>query len=203
MSYDITLIASNACGVDIEQQNISFDPVLPIQLVSPSIICSDKPVTFHIAYAGTGLHDIHWSTGDTTASITTSTLDGDSIHVTALDNNGCPLQSSFLVSHTGMGGLGTAYVPNVFSPNKDGINDYFAAAIPDGFVSMTIFNRWGTRSTRRRISTSHGEEISRDRLCRMVLMYISLNGMTSAPILPQVSLGTSPYYDNARVSLSS
>ncbi|HRO98460.1 MAG TPA: PKD domain-containing protein [Flavobacteriales bacterium] len=143
MSYDITLIASNACGVDIEQQNISFDPVLPIQLVGPSIICSDKPVTFHIAYAGTGLHDIHWSTGDTTASITTSTLDGDSIHVTALDNNGCPLQSSFLVSHTGMGGLGTAYVPNVFSPNKDGINDYFAAVIPDGFVSMTIFNRWG------------------------------------------------------------
>src|SRR5690606_21972738 len=47
------------------------------------------------------------------------------------------------VSHTGIGGMGTAYIPNVFTPNKDGINDYFAAAIPDGFVSMTIFNRWG------------------------------------------------------------
>ena len=37
-----------------------------------------------------------------------------------------------------------AKVPNVFSPNGDGINDYFSVA-DTGFSTLkgTIFNRWG------------------------------------------------------------
>ena len=38
------------------------------------------------------------------------------------------------------------YAPNVFSPNRDGVNDYFYLSSPDfGIVrSFNIFNRWGT-----------------------------------------------------------
>ena len=143
MVYEITLIASNACGVDVEQHSIEVDPIGNLVLAGPSHICSDKPVPFHIAYAGSGLHAIHWSTGDTTLSILTGTTDGDSIYVTALDDDGCPLRASFLVEHLSIAGVGSAYVPNVFTPNKDGINDNFAPIIPDGFISMTIYNRWG------------------------------------------------------------
>ncbi len=37
------------------------------------------------------------------------------------------------------------YAPNIFSPNQDGINDYFFLQSPDfGIIeSLTIFNRWG------------------------------------------------------------
>lgn len=38
-----------------------------------------------------------------------------------------------------------AFIPNVFSPNNDGLNDYFGP-VTDGFLhdyQMTIFNRWG------------------------------------------------------------
>lgn len=145
MVYDVTLIASNSCGVDVEQQSVEVEQIMTIELIGPRIICSDRPVTFHISYSGIGLHDIVWSTGDNTSSITIGTLDRDTIHVSALDNHGCLLHSSFLVEHVDYDGLGGTVAPNVFTPNKDGINDYFKTTILDGFISMTILNRWGTQ----------------------------------------------------------
>ena len=39
-------------------------------------------------------------------------------------------------------------VPNVFTPNGDGINDFFklrGTSVPENeFISIQIFNRWGT-----------------------------------------------------------
>lgn len=36
-------------------------------------------------------------------------------------------------------------VPNAFTPNSDGVNDLFYAICNpcDGFLSLSIFNRWG------------------------------------------------------------
>ena len=38
------------------------------------------------------------------------------------------------------------HVPNVFTPNKDGINDLFSLISADGIESLScvILNRWGT-----------------------------------------------------------
>lgn len=139
----ITLVAFNDCGVDTAQQLLDMDPVPQLTLVGPRFICSDKPVEFHIAYSGPGLHNIHWSTGDTTATILTSPEDGESIVVTASDDHGCLLGSTYPVHYIGDGGSGSAYIPNVFTPNEDGMNESFAPVIKSGFISMEIFNRWG------------------------------------------------------------
>ncbi|MBK7389136.1 MAG: gliding motility-associated C-terminal domain-containing protein [Bacteroidetes bacterium] len=38
----------------------------------------------------------------------------------------------------------TAYIPNSFTPNDDGINDQFGVTgFSNGGFSMQIFNRWG------------------------------------------------------------
>lgn len=38
-------------------------------------------------------------------------------------------------------------MPNIFTPNNDGINDLFVPVISIGIVSMntTIYNRWGNK----------------------------------------------------------
>lgn len=36
------------------------------------------------------------------------------------------------------------FIPNVFTPNGDGLNDYFRLfTTPCNFVSVSIYNRWG------------------------------------------------------------
>jgi len=35
------------------------------------------------------------------------------------------------------------YIPNVFTPNGDGVNDFFTIRATEGAVDLTIFNRWG------------------------------------------------------------
>lgn len=39
------------------------------------------------------------------------------------------------------------YVPNIFTPNNDGINDWFSIFTKNGnaFVNLTIFDRWGNK----------------------------------------------------------
>lgn len=80
-----------------------------------------------------------WSTGDTTASINARDIGTYWARVTT---NGCSGTDSLTVNKD-------CYVdiPNTFSPNGDGVNDYF---LPRQFLSrsvtsfkMSIFNRWG------------------------------------------------------------
>lgn len=95
-----------------------------------------------ITLAATGTGDFVWNTGETTRVIAvapdistqycvTGTLNGCSdtacIQVT-LDRSCCKL-----------------YVPNVFSPNSDGVNDTFYpfATCPFAAYEFLIFNRWG------------------------------------------------------------
>nr|WP_262914126.1 gliding motility-associated C-terminal domain-containing protein [Portibacter lacus] len=41
------------------------------------------------------------------------------------------------------------YIPNVFSPNEDGYNDFFDIHLPENLIvesfSIQIFDRWGNR----------------------------------------------------------
>ncbi len=80
-----------------------------------------------------------WSTGDTTSGINVSQ---PGIYYTTVNVNGCTTSDSVWIKND-------CYVniPNVFSPNNDGVNDYF---FPRQLLSnsitkfeMTIYNRWG------------------------------------------------------------
>ena len=62
---------------------------------------------------------------------------------TALDNYGCAREGEVLV-YSDPEADGISYVPNVFTPNGDGLNEVFEVVGGEraGF-SMEIFNRWG------------------------------------------------------------
>ena len=58
--------------------------------------------------------------------------------------SGCRYQNSFEISLEAEGGL---YIPNVFSPNRDGFNDQWRVLPPKGvaeFDEVLIFSRWGS-----------------------------------------------------------
>ena len=80
-----------------------------------------------------------WNTGDTTSSISATT---DGRYSTVVTVNGCSTADSIDV-------FKNCYlnIPNVFSPNNDGVNDYFfpRQLLGKGVVSFTmdVYDRWG------------------------------------------------------------
>lgn len=80
-----------------------------------------------------------WNTGDTSSSITVT---APGIYSVTITNGSCIQTDSITVS--GSIGEATVFVPNSFTPNGDGLNDWFTA-VGDGITEyhLIIFNRWG------------------------------------------------------------
>ena len=80
---------------------------------------------------------------DTCLQTTAAPQQSMTYQVSISDANGCTVTdeiSIFVNQQTG------AYVPNVFSPNNDGINDYFFVYVDGSIASIStfrIFDRWG------------------------------------------------------------
>ena len=80
-----------------------------------------------------------WSTGETTPAIT---ITAPGTYTATITVKGCSASSSIKV-------INDCYmnIPNVFSPNGDGLNDYFFPRqyLSSGLISfgMHIYNRWG------------------------------------------------------------
>ena len=61
------------------------------------------------------------------------------------DENGCTASDDILIT---VNTSRNVYIPNIFTPNEDGVNDYFNIVIGSGAVSvsyLSIFDRWGNK----------------------------------------------------------
>ena len=86
------------------------------------------------------LLSILWSTGDTLTAIEVG--EGEYSY-DAIDIVGCPHTDDVRV-FIDSGSDGQVYIPNAFSPNGDGFNEFFTVSGPErGDFSMVIFDRWG------------------------------------------------------------
>jgi gliding motility-associated-like protein len=82
-----------------------------------------------------------WGNGDTTATITVNYAGVYAVTVT--DENGCTATDWMRVFQGEKEGV---YIPNVFSPDSDGRNDYFNVycdASVERVVNLQVFDRWG------------------------------------------------------------
>jgi gliding motility-associated-like protein len=82
-----------------------------------------------------------WSTGATSSRITISNAGNYTLSVT--DQDGCTASETIKIAEKDC--LNGVFVPNAFSPNRDGLNDVFRAVVHGPIVqfSMTVFNRFG------------------------------------------------------------
>lgn len=108
-------------------------PNLVVQ--SPGYIC---PNTTEVLDAGNQFSSYLWSTGETTPTITISQAGTYSVTVTY---NACVLSTDLIVSDDCSGRL---FIPNVFTPNNDLVNDEFTlVGVQIETFHIWIYDRWG------------------------------------------------------------
>lgn len=109
---------------------------VPVELDLPaqSTLCLGGAITFTVPPE---YSDLLWSTGSTAAAVTITS--SATLEVQANDPHGCPVWAMIVVGATEC----DIEVPNVFTPNGDGVNDSWLPA--GGFVNARarIWNRWG------------------------------------------------------------
>ncbi|KAA5533317.1 PKD domain-containing protein [Taibaiella lutea] len=142
--YWITADADfGACGISHATDSIVVNAYPVVNLGPDSVLCLDGPAltVSDLNNASDPSITWHWNTGAITPSIEivhpgtyslTATKDECATTETIEVNKDCYTD-----------------VPNVFTPNGDGVNDYFypRQLLSKGVVgfSMTIFNRWGQK----------------------------------------------------------
>ncbi|HTN46134.1 MAG TPA: PKD domain-containing protein [Flavipsychrobacter sp.] len=140
--YTVTLIGEyRACDDDTAVVALPVQSFLSVNLGPDTVMC---PNGAGIVIGDTKNQSVPgakwlWSTGDSTSSIT---VRHPGTYTTRVSYNGCMTSDSIEV-------FKDCYIdiPNSFSPNNDGTNDYF---LPRQLLSksvkkfnMQIFNRWG------------------------------------------------------------
>lgn len=108
---------------------------ISINLVSDTVICSD-PILIQIKDT---TQNITWWNGSHNNSVIISSAGTYSLSVKI---NGCEISDSFQVNFANADE--TDILPNVFTPNNDGINDFFELNNSKiSLNSIKIYNRWG------------------------------------------------------------
>ena len=139
-----SLQISNDCGTERDEMVLSYDTRVPVVELGPAIewcegdmFSFDAAQSFGVTYA--------WSTGSTAPSIQVNTPGVYTVNITAP----CATASDDVEVVPGSDcdvneGI---YIPNVFSPNGDAINDVFTLSFGSDLtvsaISGTIYDRWG------------------------------------------------------------
>ena len=154
IDYDITVRdGTGECAWDTtivigqpDQITVDAGPDQEIDLGSTSDVISP------IINSSLPINDIIWSPMDSLEcldsdceEVVSNTLNDILYTVTVVDENGCSAFDDVLVT---VNTSRNVYIPNIFTPNGDGTNDYFNLVIGSGAVSvsyLSIFDRWGNR----------------------------------------------------------
>jgi gliding motility-associated-like protein len=89
---------------------------------------------------GTAPYTFVWGPDPIAYGQTLTNIGTGTYHVTVTDANGCTAEGVVTI----VTNASDIWVPNVFSPNSDGINDFFAAfGLNLSSLHMRIYDRWG------------------------------------------------------------
>lgn len=136
------VIVTDAIGcTDTAFTSINFSPIPSVD-AGPNQIINYGETALLNATSSTGT--FFWSPATSIANTTIKSTSAQPSNSTTyyanlMDAYGCFVQDSVTISLDG-----SLYIPNTFSPNKDGTNDVFKIYSEDIFeFEILIFNRWG------------------------------------------------------------
>lgn len=141
--YTVTLLGSyRLCGDINFVRNIQVHPFPSINLGPDTSVClNGEPIVLRDrTNFNNPLAKWFWNTGDSNTNTVIARQPG--IYTARVTLNGCSASDSVAV-------FKDCYIdiPNAFTPNNDGVNDYFLPRqlLTKGLTafSMTIYNRWG------------------------------------------------------------
>ncbi len=143
-TYYITVTADYpVCESAIATDSVVVKPFPVVNLGPDSVLCLDGPAIFvtDINNANDPSVKWHWSTGDTTATL--KIVHPGTYSVTATKDD-CSTTENVVINKD-------CYtdIPNAFTPNGDGNNDYFypRQLLSKGVTefTMTVYDRWGQK----------------------------------------------------------
>ena len=144
-TYSVVVTDSNGCTQE-KTVTVTVNPV-PVADFSATPTSGDKPLTVHFTNNSTGANFYDWHFGNDSTSILQNPTDQiydstGTFYATLVVANsfGC-LDSETVEIH--VKGL---FIPNVFSPNNDGSNDFFKVEA-SGYSKfhLLIYDRWGLK----------------------------------------------------------
>ena len=135
--YQLTVTDTIDC-VETKGIEITVNPFPEIAFAHYDTIWAEPG---YLLEAGNGAEYYLWNTGEITEAIQIDSMGNYVVEVISYE--GC--KSSDAV-HVLWGGVTPFYLPNAFTPNRDGLNDIFKAVPKYDYISkyqLSIYNRWG------------------------------------------------------------
>lgn len=142
-TYQLTLVAvdSASCNItDTTTLTIVVTTTPSVSLGSDFDLCGQAQTVLSAGNPGSAYL---WSTGATTQTIAVNTTGTYWVTITPGPGSNCPggsLTDTIVISDSG---FGTLTMPNIFTPNNDGINDYLDGGINNGILEVWVYDRWG------------------------------------------------------------
>jgi len=134
-NYSVT-VTDNAGCKDSESKIVSIDTP-SVYIGTDTSSCNGSGIIFS---AGNSFENYLWNNGSNEESVMSN---GEGIYsVTVTDINGCTAADDARVNYAECMDID---LPTAFSPNNDGVNDFFHLLNPSDFKSgeIKVFNRWG------------------------------------------------------------
>ncbi len=124
--------SGNQCEL-LDTVQVQVEPI--VRLAADTVFCADEPIT--IKPLDPTLTNLEWSTGSREPTVQVSQ---SGVYWIRRLSAQCPSADTLVARAVGCPGA----VPNVFTPNGDGINDTFRIpGLGNQPWHMTILNRWG------------------------------------------------------------
>ncbi len=132
LSYELNGCTASANG----QITVNANPVVHL-----SSSANNTAPLETIALTASGGSSYQWSTGQTGALISVSPAQTTVYCATVTTATGCKASDCMEIT---VSGESTLYLPNVFTPNGDGVNDIFYTPSSNLLTyDLKIYNRWG------------------------------------------------------------
>jgi len=147
-NYSVTLIVTNSAGCS----DTIIQPVNTTILVIPDFNWMQAPCDPNVVFTNVSTNNFssYWQLGDGETSTGTGVDHTYNIignyNVTLIINDGTPCKATITKTiNVTTSNTDELYIPNAFTPNGDGINDYFVVQSINDCVpyEMSIYNRWG------------------------------------------------------------
>lgn len=141
-AYLVTATSDEGCKSDTMTTVFVVPAPHAVITADSDTICKGKSTTLN---ASGGMNYL-WNTGSTAPSISVSPRENTYYNLIAYNSIGTTVCSNSQDFTLIVKQCNTVFVPNVFTPNDDGLNDFFG---PQGklisieFYEMYIFDRWG------------------------------------------------------------